>query len=186
MWSLTGNEFSLLPDGTLQQKGRTGTWVCLNHGQPPLTYRLDWDDGKYIDTMTLNEDGNLMTGSSQNGHQLSASRVDGASNLRILPKSSGEQNRQAPATQKETLPDPILETVAEYRNWTNQETSSRINAVIVAKSDDSTMVSLMKPDGKVLKIATNILVPADQAIVRNWEKTNAPPSPRRRQETKPR
>ena len=64
-----------------------------------------------------------------------------------------------------------------YRAWKNEKTGTRLDAVVVGKSADGSEVDLMRHDGKVITLKTDILIPADRLIVKNWEKTSTTPLP---------
>ena len=56
---------TIKPDGTVISTYKvTGFWKVLNEVQ--RTYEIRWSSGKFIDTLTLSEDGNSLTGSNQN------------------------------------------------------------------------------------------------------------------------
>ena len=63
----------ILPNGTVlnEATGQKGSWKLPDH----LVVAIDWDGGKWVDTLNLSEDGQSLKGKNREGHDVWASRV---------------------------------------------------------------------------------------------------------------
>jgi len=65
-----GGTAVILADGTIQGTGHS--WKCLDSSQ--RTFLISWSNGKWLDTLTLSQDGNRLDGKNQNGNRVWAER----------------------------------------------------------------------------------------------------------------
>jgi hypothetical protein len=66
-----GGAVQIRPNGTFVAAGTSGTWRSVGGN----VIELRWNDGGWIDTLSLSPDGNQLSGSNQHGGPVSASRV---------------------------------------------------------------------------------------------------------------
>jgi hypothetical protein len=61
--------FSAIPTG------RTGTWKFIPTDTAERKYAFTWDNGVYVDTLTMSRDQTAMKGKNQSGDKITASKV---------------------------------------------------------------------------------------------------------------
>ena len=79
-WSwFTGDVKHVHADGTMDNGGAewTGAWTCAlaADGDHALTFVLDWNNGTYIDRLTLSPDGARLSGGNQYGVEVWGERL---------------------------------------------------------------------------------------------------------------
>jgi hypothetical protein len=75
-WGTSGSIFSLHTDGTASEgSDRRGTWTCLSPDGVPRLYQINWQNSKFLDTLSLVKDGAELSGQNQDHLKLQATRV---------------------------------------------------------------------------------------------------------------
>ncbi len=69
----TGSSVDIQPGGILPGKGNS--WQCINPNQ--RVYLIIWNNGQWVDTLTLSPDGTRLEGENQNGNRVWGQRVSG-------------------------------------------------------------------------------------------------------------
>ncbi len=66
----TGSTAQFDPNGAIPGAG--SHWECLDNGR---TFKISWDNGRWIDTLTLTEDGTRLEGKNQVGNRVWGTRI---------------------------------------------------------------------------------------------------------------
>jgi len=71
-WNPTNTKIpiSLNADGSASDRDRTGKWECLTPNVTPRKYRITWENGISVDTLSLLKDGKELAGKNAEGHEL--------------------------------------------------------------------------------------------------------------------
>jgi hypothetical protein len=82
------------PKSLSSSEAKTGEWKILRTEGGERVYQFRWDQGGWIDTLTLTNDSNKLTGRNNVGDRITGERIQG-----LKPSSPAEQKNRAGKTQ---------------------------------------------------------------------------------------
>jgi Tol biopolymer transport system component len=137
-----GGTVSILPDGTLtHEQGNRGTWTVQDRAR--RVYVLRWRQGDFVDTVTLSEDGQSLSGTNQGGAAVSARRTPEGPAARPEPRPPSPPPGQ-PADQPGATPVTLKTTEKSLGKRENQTPSPP-----VLSPDDRHQLDQTWRDGKI-------------------------------------
>jgi hypothetical protein len=116
-WSWGKTTFRLEADGRAIQKGRKGSWHSVSSVPGEHKIQINWDNGRFLDTLTLDPAGMELRGQNQVNYPLRATRIGAAPAMAAVP-AAPSLALSAPVTPPQSCIDRFANQLPQAAEWT--------------------------------------------------------------------